>query len=345
MVKKELSIIIVNWHSADYLQACVRSIYEHTLAVDFEVIVVDNASFEGCGEWLAREYPDVIFVQSQTNLGFARANNLGVQYASGRVLLFLNPDTEVRDRAIERLYEHLKSLTDPGVVGCRLLNSDGSLQTSCVQSLPTLLNQVLDMGVLQRWFPKSRLWGMKSLFVAGKSAQEVEAISGACMMIGRNVFDLVGGFSSDYFMYTEDLDLCFKTRCAGFRNYHINGPLIIHHGGKSSEQARSDFSNVIMRESVRRFLHKSYGGLYSGCYRVSLSIAAVLRLVLLVLLFPVWLVRNRTRRWSTAVRKWFAILRWGLGLERWTRRYEQIERVPACSTDKKIKACAEKAGN
>ena len=123
----DLSIIIVNWHSADYVEACVQSIREQTAAVNYEVIVVDNASYDGCGERLAHEYPGIIFVQSQCNLGFARANNLGSEYAQGPVLLFLNPDTEVQDRAIDRLYAHFQTLPDSGVAGCRLLNSDGSV--------------------------------------------------------------------------------------------------------------------------------------------------------------------------------------------------------------------------
>jgi GT2 family glycosyltransferase len=133
----ELSIIIVNYNSADFVLACVRSICEQRCTVAYEVIVVDNASYDGCSERLAQYYPHVIFVQSQSNLGFGRANNLGARHASGEVLLFLNPDTEVRDRAVDCLYEHFQKLEKPGAVGCRLINSDGSLQKSCVQALPT----------------------------------------------------------------------------------------------------------------------------------------------------------------------------------------------------------------
>jgi hypothetical protein len=328
MIPVELSIVIVNWHSADYVMACLRSVREQTALVNYEVIIVDNASFDGCREWVVREHPDVIFLQSQNNLGFARANNMGAACARGDVLLFLNPDTEIRDRAIERLYHRMRALSDAGVVGCRLLNSDGTLQTSCVQSLPTVLNQVLDAEMLRRWFPKSSLWGMAVLFESGTAVGEVEAVAGACMMIRKETFEMVGGFSSNYFMYAEDLDLCFKTRRAGFRNYYIGGATIVHHGGGCTKRARSDFSHVMMRESVGRFLLESRGIYYSKCYRLALSVAAIIRLVLLVVLSPAWMARRRVAEWYSICGKWLAILGWGLGLVRWTRQYGGFE-IPA----------------
>jgi len=329
MPSVDLSIVIVNYNSADYVTECVRTIREQASKVKYEVIVVDNASYDGCRERLARDFSDGIFVQSQFNLGFGRANNLGAEHAGGEVLLFLNPDTEIQDRAIERLYERFQKLDKPGAVGCRLLNSDGSLQTSCVQPLPTILNQVLDADVLQRLFPTFGLWGAAALFETGSAPAEVEVVSGACLMIRKDVFELLGGFSPEYFMYGEDLDLCYKTRRAGLRNYHVSDAVIMHHGGGSTNRSGSNFSNVMMRVSVYRFLRKSHGRLYAACYRIGLSKAAAARLALLLMLYPVWLARGKVGGWAAAFRKWFAILRWGLGLERWIRKYDPPEKAEA----------------
>lgn len=319
----DLSIIVVNWNSKDYVRKCIASVLANTSGIEYEIIVVDSGSFDGCAHMLQRIYPQVGFVQSKRNVGFARANNLGATYAHGAVLLFLNPDTEVLDRAIERLFRHVSALAEPGVIGCRLLNSDGSLQTSCVQSLPTILNQVFDAEVLRRWFPRARLFGTAALFAPGAAVKEVEAVSGACMMIRREVFDRVGGFSADYFMYGEDLDLCFKTRYKGFRNYHVGDAVVVHHGGGSTQRTMSKFSTLMTVESVNRFLRKSRGGVYSSCYRLTLSGAAVIRLALLCLLFPARSALGTIGGWNAIFRKWFFVLRWGLGLERWTRQYEQ----------------------
>jgi hypothetical protein len=124
----------------------------------------------------------------------------------------------------------------------------------------------------------------------------------------------VGGFSSEYFMYGEDLDLCFKVRRAGFRNYHVSNAIVVHHGGGSSQQTPSDLSIIMMRESVRLFLRKTHGVFYSDCYRSTLGFAAVIRIMVLILLFPAWAIHRGTRGWSASFRKWSAILRWGLGL-------------------------------
>ncbi len=319
----DLSIIIVNWNSRDYLRKCVTSILATTSEIEFEIVVIDSASFDGCSEMLAGEYPDVVFVQSYQNLGFARANNLGAERARGNALLFLNPDTEVRDRAIERLYAAFRDLQSPGAVGCRLLNTDGTLQTSCVQSFPTVLNQLLDADVLRRWSPNLRFWGTAALNGNRSAPAEVEAVSGACVMLRRQVFEEVGGFDPDFFMYGEDLHLCFKTRQAGFHNYHVGAAEIVHHGGASSQRGRSSFSIIMMRESVSRLLLKSRGKFYSQCYRFALTGTALCRLVLLTALFPVWSMRAKNSQWRSSFGKWAAVLRWGLGLEKWVGRYGQ----------------------
>ncbi len=322
MTSIELSIIIVNWNSKDYLQNCIASIQENTSGIKYEIIVVDSASFDGCGDMLLNLYPQVHFIQSEHNVGFARANNLGVQHAHGSIILFLNPDTEVRNHAIEHLFLHFRELPLAGVVGCRLLNSDASLQTSCVQPLPTILNQVLDAEAFQRWFPSISLWMSATMFEGIISPVQVEAVSGACMMIRREVFDLVQGFSIDYFMYAEDLDLCYKTRKAGFMNYYVVEAEIVHHGGGSTQHRRSRFSEVMIPESISRFLRKTHGKYYGLGYRLALTCAAIVRLALLTLFFPASLINHRVHEWSAAFKKWLAIFRWGLGLEKWVQKYD-----------------------
>lgn len=327
MTSVDLSIIIVNWNSKDYVQNCIASILANTFGIDYEIIVVDSASFDGCGDMLQCLYPQVRFIQSERNVGFGRANNLGVKYTCGNVLLLLNPDTEVRDHAIKCLYTHLSKLPRAGVVGCRLLNTDGSLQSTCVQRFPTIVNQVVNAQIFQRWFPRVGLWMTAATFEGVASPPSVEVVSGACMMITRDVFNTVGGFSTDYFMYAEDLDLCYKICAAGFTNYYVPEVEIVHHGGGSTQHRHSRFSNVMMRESVSRLLKKTHGNLYSLGYRIALSGSAVVRLALLTLFFPASLIRHGTHGWGAALDKWVAILRWGLGLENWVQEYDNTEEV------------------
>jgi GT2 family glycosyltransferase len=317
----DLSIIIVNWNSAGYVRKCLSSIYANTRELQFEVIVVDNASHDGCGEMLVREYPNAIFIQSHQNLGFARANNLGFQSARGRALLFLNPDTELVGPALNTLFGQLQTLPGAGAVGAKLLNTDRSLQTSCIQSLPTVLNQTLDIEFLRARSPRSRLWGMAPLFSGESAPAEVEVISGACLMLNRDLFEKVGRFSEDYFMYSEDLDLCFKLKQAGRKNYYVPAAALIHHGGGSSQRSQSQFSSVMVRDSVCRFLAKTRGQCYAVAYRSAMSLSAAFRLLLLAVVAPLGLFSQKRRASLSALRKWFAVFKWSLGLETWVKNY------------------------
>src|SRR5215475_8918812 len=153
MTQPDLSIIIVNWNSKAFVRKCLVSLYANTQKTKFEIVVVDNASYDGCGEMLRAEFPKVHFIQNDKNLGFAAANNLGFESTAGRNILFLNPDTEVIGPAIDTLVEFVDHNPKAGVVGGKLLNTDKSIQTSCIQRFPTILNQVLDADLLRKLFP------------------------------------------------------------------------------------------------------------------------------------------------------------------------------------------------
>ena len=318
----DLSIIIVNWNSAGYLRKCLESIVNTTSGISYEIIVVDNASYDGC-ERVVNEYPGIAFlVQSESNRGFARANNLGLRHARGRVLLFLNPDTEVLGDSLTKLYHAIFSLENPGGLGCRVLNTDGTLQTSCVQAFPTIVNQLLDANFIRNLIPKSRLWGMSSLFGGDETGCEVEAIAGSCLMVRREPFERVGLFSEEYFMYAEDLDLCYKMRQGGYRNYHLGGASIIHHGGGSTKTTgESAFSAVLMRESVRKFLRKFHGITYSHLYVFSTQVSSVMRIVLILLLFPVSAFKKlKQKNLRNSLNKWQGIFLWSIGRQVWVKR-------------------------
>ena len=231
----------------EHLRKCLQSVRLTCSDLSPQMVVVDGGSFDGCGEMLAAEFPEVDFVQSQKNVGFGRANNLGFGHVTGDVLLLLNPDTELSPGSVQSMLRDLRDVPAAGIVSPRLLNSDGSLQTSCVQALPTPLNQVLDLELLRRWFPRWRFWGNYEAFAA-RQPVEVEAVSGACMLLRVDTFRRVGGFSPQFFMYGEDMDLCAKTRKTGLQVYHAPTAEVVHHGGGSSVGEFSRLSVVWMRQ-------------------------------------------------------------------------------------------------
>ncbi len=311
----DLSIIIINWKSVTYLRNCLKSIFQHTHDFEFEVIVVDNNSGDGCCAMMMVEFPVAKCIESRENLGFARANNLGYSHSSGKALLFLNPDTEIRGNAIGVLYSTLISSPKIGAVGGTLLNTDLTIQTSSILPFPTLLRQVLDIEWLKMKFPASNFWGIKPLFQKQKKPIQVEAVSGACLMVKREIFIKIGEFSSDYFMYAEDIDLCFKIHGSGSRVLFVNSAHIVHHGGGSTKKnLQKDFNNIMMREANLIFLEKYHSNLYALAYRFTTALAAILRLFILSFAIPLF--------GPAGVKKWFGILRWAVGLEPWAERLQ-----------------------
>jgi GT2 family glycosyltransferase len=309
----ELSIILVNWNSKEFVRQCLRSLWGHSQNTFFEVVVIDNGSFDGCDKMLADEFPAVVFIQNTENIGFARANNLAVRHSRGHFLLFLNPDTEFIQDSIRILCDRLDSFPNAGAVGCRLLNGDRTLQTSCVQSFPTVLNQMLDSEFLRHRCPRSSLWGMFALYSTDATAIEVEALSGACILVKRNVFDHVGGFTERYFMYGEDLDLCFRIKKEGYRNIYASDTSIVHYGGGSTSGQNGISFNVLMRQSVYQFLRFNRGRLSALCYRIAMATSSLVRILLIIILRA--FSRSRVLPDSAAsLAKWFSVLRWSLGL-------------------------------
>lgn len=318
----DLSIIIVNWHSKDYLLKSIASIEAETKGIEFEIVVIDSASFDGCDEALRQLCPHVLFVQSDKNLGFAKANNEAFKLSRGRNVLFLNPDTEIEGHAIEALCSHLNSRNDAGIVGARLLNSDRSIQETCIRAFPTILNQVLDSNILRKLFPGARLWGMKPLLAGGEVVRRVDAVSGACLMVKRSVFVDVGMFSTDYFMYSEDIDLCLKVRKAGLNTYYVPAAVVVHHGGGSSSKTSvNTFAAVMMLESRWRYFRKTRSLWYARLYRLAMFGASIVRIGLTLFTWPIRRRHGNGIRGDAALNKWLARLRWTLGGETWVKDY------------------------
>lgn len=312
----KLSIIIVNWNSLGYLRKCLTSLYEHVRDLSFEVIVVDNASPEPGIESLNADFPDVVVIKSNFNLGFAGANNLGFSRSSGEYVLFLNPDTEVTDNAFKTMLDQSLSVADAGVIGCKLLNSDLTVQTSCIQTFPTIPNQLLDYEYLRLRWPACSFWRIGALFSESETPVPVEVISGACMLLRRDVFQRAGMFTEDYFMYAEDLDLCYKVKALGFRNYYVGKAQVIHHGGRSSDLVNvSNWSTIMRFNAVHKFCVKRQGSLYGSVFRATMGAAALLRVALLSLAKPFAGNDSRKQSIKNSTSKWWAVLKWSYGVD------------------------------
>lgn len=314
----DLSIIIVNWKSVEYARACIQSLVSGTQGITYEIIVVDSCSGDDCEGLIGKAYPDVNLLQLYENVGFARSNNAGARLAQGRFLLFLNPDTIVEDGSVRCLVEALDRMPRAGAAGPRLLNDDGTVQLTCVQPFPTILNQLLSVRWLEERWPSWKLWGREALYRDGQSkAEEVEVVSGACILVRREVFAAVEGFGEEYFMYAEESDLCEKVRLMGWKVLHVPGAVVVHFGGHSTKSREDHFSSVVMRESIFRLFRKFRGTSYANTYRACMLASSLLRLTLLGLVASQPFSSHLRQTARCSFRRWTRIARWSLALEPW----------------------------
>jgi GT2 family glycosyltransferase len=272
---------------------------------------------------VSREFPSVIFIQSDQNLGFAGGNNLAFKRSRGRNLLFLNPDTEVVGDTLLTLLAVLQTRRDAGVVGPKLVNPDFSVQIDSMRAFPTILNQLFDSSLTRKALGKCNFGGVKPVVKESKCPVSVDMLPGTCLMLRREVFEEAGGFCEKYFMYAEDVELNFRVRNAGWTNYYVANAVLIHHGGRSSAQkSESFFPTVLMREAVWEFFRGRYGDWYASTYRATTCCAAIARIAVLCMARMLPLGRGLRARAAASTRKWTKVLRWGIGLENWAHGYK-----------------------
>ncbi len=229
----ELSIIIVNWNTKDLLIQCLRFLSQTTQRFITEVFVVDNGSMQGRVAVVRERFPIVCLIENEKNLGFAKAVNQGLQKASGRYALLLNPDTQVKHGAIERLVSFMDTHLDVGVAGAQLLNSDGSKQNS-IANFPSLTTELLNKSFLRWLFPR-KFPGKEKNY---SEPVEVDSVIGACLMVRRDALDQVGLLDEDYFLFLEETDWCYRMKRAGWKIYHVPHAQVYHFQGKSSEKEK-----------------------------------------------------------------------------------------------------------
>jgi len=256
----DLSIIIVNYNVKEFIQNLLESIKSASLNLKTEIIVVDNASDDGSIELIKQKYPYVHLIENHRNEGFSKANNLGLKIAKGKYLLLLNPDTIVKEDTFEKMISFFEATPEAGMAGCKLLNTDGTLQLACRRGFPGPWASFTKVTGLSTLFPKSPLFARYNLtYLDENKTYAVDAISGAFMMIRREVYEKIGGLDETFFMYGEDLDLCYRVNKAGYKVYYVHSTEIIHYKGESTK--RSNLNEVkVFYEAMHIFVKKYYSG-------------------------------------------------------------------------------------
>ena len=254
----KISIVIVSYNVREFLEQALHSLQQSLQHITHEIIVVDNASSDGTVPMLKRRFEDVSLIENSENVGFARANNQALALAVGDYVCLINPDTIVQENTFSILLDFFQNYPDTGMVGCKVLNADGSLQLACRRSYPTPWVAFTKIVGLAALFPKSRLFGRYNLtFLDPEKVTEVEAISGSFMLVKKTVIENVGGLDQDFFMYGEDLDWCYRIKKAGYKIYYVPHTQIIHFKGESSK--KSPFQQRrLFYEAMRLFVQKHF---------------------------------------------------------------------------------------
>ncbi|RMD94417.1 MAG: glycosyltransferase family 2 protein [Calditrichaeota bacterium] len=253
-----LSVIIVNYNVKEFLQQALSSLRKALQGLRAEVFVVDNASDDGSVQLVRDQFPEVKLILNQKNLGFSRANNLALKQARGEYVVLLNPDTVAQEDTFTKLLRFMQNHPDAGMVGCKILNPDGSLQLACRRSFPTPWVAFTRLAGLSYLFPKSRIFGKYNLsYLPENQVSRVEAISGSFMMMRRQVLEQIGLLDEAFFLYGEDLDYCYRTSQAGWNIYYVPETQIIHFKGESSKRSRLD-NLLVFYQSMALFVKKHF---------------------------------------------------------------------------------------
>ncbi|GAB4275762.1 MAG: glycosyltransferase family 2 protein [Candidatus Promineifilaceae bacterium] len=268
MNQPDLSIIIVSWNVRELLRQCLLSIRQNQGGLQVEIIVVDSASADGSVEMVREAFPDVVLIDCQENVGFPRGNNLGIAAANGRYLLILNPDTEIVGDALPQMVTYMQAHPDVGVLGPQLLYPDSTIQSSR-RRFPTLRTAFFESTWLQPYAPKTVLDHYYAADLPDDELAEVDWVMGAAMLLPADVVTAVGGMDPGYFMYSEELDWCKRIKAAGWRVIYFPQAKIIHHEGKSSEQAIAA-RHINFNRAKLRYYRKYHGRLATLLLRIFL---------------------------------------------------------------------------
>lgn len=236
---KQLSIVIVNYNVKNLLKKCLESIFEYEKHIEFEVIVVDNNSIDRSQKMLQRDFPQVKLIENKRNLGFSAGCNQGIKESQGRYILLLNPDAELTPGGFKKMIDFMDSKPEVGICGPKMTDQKGNFQFSC-RSFPSYLTAISSsQSILNRIFPENLL-SQKYLLKNQDHSQirEVDWVSGSCLLAKREMLGKMELLDERFYMYVEDVDLCYRAKMAGFSVFYFPQVVVIHHIGKSTQKRK-----------------------------------------------------------------------------------------------------------
>ena len=305
-----LSIIVVTWNGKKYALECIASLKSQPSLLSIEIIVVDNGSTDGTPEAIRTEFPDVTLIENRANLGFAKANNIGMASSRGKYVCLVNSDVVIPPGCLEKMVEFMGVHPEIGVLGPKMVSPDGGIGAS-VMRLPTVWNTLCCALGMHKVFPRSALLGGFSMDAYSYDAVDnVEVLTGWFWMIPRKALQMVGGLDEQFFMYGEDIDWCHRFLDAGWQVVFYPDAGALHYGAASSGEAPMRFY-VEMRRANLQYFRKHHGRLGVLGYRLAIWMNELTRMAG----YSFTYCCNRHRRPEAAfkIQRSIACMRWLMG--------------------------------
>lgn len=279
----KLSIVIVNYNVCYFLEQTLWSVYKSYTDFDYEIVVVDNNSVDGSLKMLQQKFPNVNIIANKENVGFAKANNQAIQLAKGEYVLLLNPDTIIQEDTLQTCINFMDVHSDAGGLGVKMYDGAGNFLPESKRGFPSPLAAFAKMSGLSKIFPSSKTFGQYHLTYLDKNkTHSVDVLSGAFMLLRKSVLEKVGLLDEDYFMYGEDIDLSFRIKEAGFKNYYLASTSIIHFKGESTKKGSLNYIKTFY-DAMIIFCNKHITGTRGKALKFLLQTAIYLRAIIAVI--------------------------------------------------------------
>jgi len=280
---KDLSIIIASYNTQELTRNCIRKIRDSTHFISYEIIVVDNASSDGSQRMIRDEFADVKLIANKKNIGFSKANNQGIRAAEADLVLLLNSDTILHDSSLDKCAAFMRSNPSVGVLGCKILNADGSIQQSCFRE-PNILSELVyftPAAILRHRDPVSRHKWLQGRNLLGSG--NVDFIAGNFLLIRKTVFEKVGLLDESFFMYYEDAEFCKRVRQKSqYKVYYFADASITHYGAGTEPPPDTD-KIILAYNSIRNYFGITRGTLYKHVFTAVCKSVMLIELPVLAL--------------------------------------------------------------
>ena len=273
----KLSIVIVNYNVAYFLEQCLNSVFKALQHIEGEVFVVDNNSIDNSVEIIQQKFPNVRFIQNKENVGFSKANNQAIKFAIGEYILLLNPDTVVEETTFVKTIKFFDNHPNAGGLGVRMLDGKGKFLPESKRGLPSPGVAFSKIIGLSRLFPNSKIFNRYHLgYLSEFKTHKVDVLSGAFMMIRNEIIQKIGALDESFFMYGEDIDLSYRIQLAGYDNYYYPETSIIHYKGESTKKSSVNYVFVFYNAMII-FAKKHFSSKNARLFSILINMAIYLR--------------------------------------------------------------------